>query len=383
MREGGWRDPRLLRELPAAVMPMRDARGGERWDVSDPVVGDVAGLAHAGVIAADLPDGRPTSSGMTAARVTLFLVALASFPLIALAVFLVQRAYGLSSGSRGTAMSVVIAMLLPAVVVGVALIVMGVIGARANSRRWRDACAAIRGSGRGDVDLALRQVFGEPGPYSWAWYWTGLFPKRRLDGTLDAPMTIVSRQLADEIAAIAPVPGLLEPEAIVQTLGRGHRGRRIVSGIAGAMMIVGFAGQLPAVMQLKMPMAALAIPQLLTGLFFLSNAILGSRFARWRADRAGPADAPFWCGPGWVRWNRGRGRHVTWTRADSVMVVLAVGNFAVSRWGEVKVLVAGPDGMRQFKFDGIDAEFARLWRAWTAPDARDPDTGAPVQAREL
>lgn len=148
-------------------------------------------------------------------------------------------------------------------------------------------------------------------------------------------------------------------------------------------MIVGFVAQIPAVMQLKMPMAALAIPQLLTGLFFLSNAIFGSRVARWRADRAGPADAPFWCGPGWVRWNRGRGRHVTWTRTDSVMVVVASGSTAPTHWGVAGVYLSGPGGSLRLGFDGIDAEFARLWRAWTAPDARDPDTGAPVQAREL
>jgi hypothetical protein len=365
------------------VILVRDARGGERWDVSDPVVADVAGLAHAGVTAAALPDGRPTSSGAMAARVTVFLIALASFPLIALAVFLVQRAYGLSSGSRGTAISAVISVMLTAIVVGIALIVMGVIGASANTRRWRDTCAAIRGSGRGDVDLALRQVFGEPGPYSWAWYWIGLFPKRRLDGTLDAPMTIVSRQLVDEIATIAPVPGLLEPEAIVQTRGRGRRSRRVISGIAGGLMLASIAMQLPTLKARGWASAIGLLPMAAFAIFFLANAIFGARLSRWRADRAGPADVPYWCGPGWIRWHQGRSSRSTWRRGDSVMVVLAVGNFPVSRWGEVRVLVAGPDGMRQFKFDGIDGEFARLWRAWTAPDARDPDTGAPVQAREL
>lgn len=365
------------------MIPVHDARGGERWDADDRGVTPLTGLAHAGAIAADLPDGRPTSSGMMAARVTLFLVALASFPLIALAVFLVQRAYGLSSGSRGTAVSVVIAVLLPAVVVGVALIVMGVIGARANSRRWQDACAAMRSSGRGDVDLALRQVFGEPGPYSWAWYWTGLFPRRRLAGALDAPMTIVSRQLADEIAAIAPVPGLLEPEAIVQTHGRGRRSRRVMSGIAGGLMLGSIAMQLPTLKARGWASAAALLPMAAFAIFFLANALFGARLSRWRADRAGPADVPHWCGPGWIRWHQGRSARSTWRRGDSVMVVLAVGNFAVSRWGEVKVLVAGPDGMRQFKFDGVDEEFARLWRAWTSASARDPDTGARIQAREL
>ncbi len=69
--------------------------------------------------------------------------------------------------------------------------------------------------------------------------------------------------------------------------------------------------------------------------------------------------------------------------ASSSMVVLATSNPGPIQWSEVRVYIAGPEGTFSFGFDGVDEEFARLWRAWTSASARDPDTGAPVQAREL
>ena len=366
----------------------RGAERRERAAGDAGAVDRVAGLEHAHVLSADLPDGRPKSASVAKRRMILIGAGIAMFaltPIVMFALLSLPQRFGFTLGRGGGVAAAVASIVMMVIVVCVPVLVWAALTIRANAARWREAREAIVGGGNGDVADALAKVCGASGPNaSWMpWPWLTRIHARWPGGTLPAPMTIVSRRLIPEISAIAPVAGLLEPEPVVQTLGRGHRSRRVILGVCGALMLAGAAIQVPTLSARGWLSTVGVLPMAGFGLFFLTNALFGAKISRWRADRAGPADAPFWCGPGWVRWHYGRGKRLTWHRRDSVMVVLAVGNPGPIQWSEVRVFIAGPEGTFRFGFDGVDAEFARLWRAWTSPSARDPDTGTPLQAREL
>ena len=366
----------------------RGAERRERAAADAGAVHRVTGLEHAHVLSADLPDGRPKSASVAKRRMILIGAGIAMFaltPIVMFALLSLPQRFGFTLGRGGGVAAAVASIALMVIVVCVPVLVWAALTIRANAARWREARDAIASGGNGDVADALAKVCGASGPNaSWMpWPWLTRIHTRWPGGTLPAPMTIVSRRLVPEISAIAPVPGLLEPEPVVQTLGRGHRSRRVLMGVSGALMLAGVAIQVPTLSARGWLSTVGVLPMAGFGLFFLTNALFGAKISRWRADRAGPADVPFWCGPGWVRSHYGRGKRLTWHRHDSVMVVLAVGNPGPIQWSEVLVFIAGPEGTFRFGFDGVDAEFARLWRAWTSPSARDPDTGAPVQAREL
>jgi hypothetical protein len=341
----------------------------------------VAGLDHAHVLSAELPDGRPKSASVAKRRMILIGAGIAMFaltPIVMFALLSLPQRFGFTLGRGGGVAAAIASIVLMVIVVCVPALVWALLAIRSNAVRWREARDAIASGGNGDVADALAKVCGESGPNSSWMPWFTRIHTRWPAGTLPAPMTIVSRRLVPEISAISPVPGLLEPEPVVQTLGRGHRSRRVILGVCGALMLAGVAIQVPTLSARGWLSTVGVLPMAGFGLFFLTNALFGSKLSRWRADRAGPADAPFWCGPGWVRWHYGRGKRLTWHRHDSVMVVLAVGNPGPIQWREVRVFIAGPEGTFRFGFDGIDAEFARLWRAWTATSARHPDAGTPM-----
>ena len=361
----------------------RGAERRERADADAGAVHRVTGLEHAHVLSADLPDGRPRSASVAKRRIILIGAAIAMFaltPIVMFALLSLPQRFGFTLGRGGGVAAAVASIVMMVIVVCVPVLVWVALAIRANAARWREARDAIASGGNGDVADALAKVCGASGPNaSWMpWPWLTRIHTRLPGGTLPAPMTIVSRALVPEISVIAPVPGLLEPEPVVQTLGRGHRSRRVILGVCGALMLAGVAVQVPTLSARGWLSTVGVLPMAGFGLFFLTNALLGSQLARWRADRAGPADVPLWCGPGWVRWGYARGKRMSWHRHDSVMVVLAIGNPGPIQWSEVRVFIAGPEGTFRFGFDGIDAEFARLWRAWTSPSAHDPDTGAMV-----
>jgi hypothetical protein len=346
----------------------------------------VTGLEHANVLSADLPDGRPKSASVAKRRMILIGAAIAMFalmPIVMFALLSLPQRFGFTLGRGGGVAAAIASIAMMVIVVCVPVLVWAALAIRTNAARWREARDAIASGGNGDVADALAKVCGESGPNASWMPWFTRIHTRWPAGTLPAPMTIVSRRLVPEISAIVPVPGLLEPEPVVQTLGRGNRSRRILAGVSGALMLAVAAMQLPTLSANGWVFAFGMLPMAGFGLFFLTNALFGSKISRWRADRAGPADVPLWCGPGWVRWGYARGKRLSWHRHDSVMVVLATGNPGPIQWSEVRVYIAGPEGTFSFGFDGVDEEFARLWRAWTSASARDPDTGARIQAREL
>ncbi len=363
----------------------RGAERRERAAADAGTVDRVAGLEHANVLSVDLPDGRPRSASVAKRRMILIGAGIAMFaltPVVMFALLSLPQRFGFTLGRGGGVVAAVASIVTMAIVVCVPVLVWAALAIRSNAARWREARDAIAGGGSGDIADALAKVCGASGPNASWMPWLTRIHDRWPAGTLPAPMTMVSRRLVPEISAIAPVPGLLEPEAVVQTLGRGNRSRRILAGVSGGLMLASAVMQLPTLSVHGWRFAFGVLPMAAFGLFFLTNALFGPKLARWRADRAGPADVPLWCGPGWVRWGYARGKRLSWHRHDSVMLVLAMGNPGPIQWSEVRVFIAGPEGTFRFGFDGVDAEFARLWRAWTSPSARDPDTGAPVQARD-